>query len=177
MRWARYVSAYSSTIEIGIVVELSDRYRMGESAGLTFRNVGGLGIPGGNCDSVAVIAACTSCAAASILRERLNCSVMDVDPWMLVEVIESRPAMVVNCFSSGVAIDEAIVSGFAPGNDACTSIVGKSTFGRSFTGSIRYAINPNNTIASEHSVVITGRRMKRSAMLTTPLLSFRRARA
>jgi hypothetical protein len=39
---------------------------------------------------------------------------------MLVEVMESRPAIVVNCFSSGVAIEDAIVSGLAPGSDAFT---------------------------------------------------------
>ena len=32
--------------------------------------------------------------------------------------------MVENCFSSGVATDEAIVSGLAPGNDAPTEMVG-----------------------------------------------------
>ena len=53
---------------------------------------------------------------------------------MLVEVIESRPAMVENCFSSGVATDDAIVSGLAPGREALTTIVGKSTLGRLFTG-------------------------------------------
>ncbi len=108
-----------------------------------------------------------------MLRDRLNCSVIEVEPWMLVEVIESRPAMVVNCFSRGVAMDEAIVSGFAPGSDAFTWMVGKSTLGRSLTGSIRYAIRPNRTIASEHSVVITGRRMKSSAMFTMRLRSAR----
>ena len=36
-------------------------------------------------------------------------------PSELLEVIESTPAMVENCFSSGVATDEAIVSGLAPG--------------------------------------------------------------
>ena len=40
---------------------------------------------------------------------------MLVVPCMLVEVIESRPAMVENCRSNGVAIDDAIVSGLAPG--------------------------------------------------------------
>ena len=47
------------------------------------------------------------------------------------------PAIVENCFSSGVATDEAIVSGLAPGRFALTWIVGKSTVGRSLTGSSR----------------------------------------
>ena len=41
---------------------------------------------------------------------------MLVWPRELVDVIESMPAMVENCFSSGVATDEAIVSGLAPGS-------------------------------------------------------------
>ncbi len=47
----------------------------------------------------------------------------------------SMPAMVENCFSSGVATVAAIVSGLVPGRVAVTVIVGKSTFGRSLTGS------------------------------------------
>ena len=41
-------------------------------------------------------------------------------PSALVEVMESRPAMVENCFSSGVATEEAMVSGLAPGRLAVT---------------------------------------------------------
>jgi hypothetical protein len=55
----------------------------------------------------------------------------------LTEVIDSRPAIIENWFSSGVATDDAIVSGLAPGSCAVTSRVGKSTFGRSLTGSDR----------------------------------------
>ena len=58
-------------------------------------------------------------------------------PGMLVEVMESMPAMVENCFSSGVATAEAMVSGLAPGRLAVTWMVGKSTFGRSLTGRSR----------------------------------------
>ena len=53
-----------------------------------------------------------------------------------MDVIESMPAIVVNCRSSGVATAEAMVSGLAPGSDADTWMVGKSTLGRSFTGSL-----------------------------------------
>ena len=98
---------------------------------------GGAGILGGNWRPAAAIAACTSCAAASRLRLRLNCSVMPVDPSDEDDTIESSPAMVENCRSSGVATAEAIVSGLAPGSDAPTWIVGKSTFGRSLTASCR----------------------------------------
>ena len=119
------------------VGELSARNSTGWSAGFTFWNDGGAGISGGSCRGVRAIIACTSCAAASMLRSRSNCSVMFVLPCELVEFIESRPAIVENCFSSGSATDDAIVSGLAPGRPALTWIVGKSTFGRSLTGSAR----------------------------------------
>jgi len=64
------------------------------------------------------------CAAASMLRDRSNCSVMVLTPSWLVDVIESRPAMVVNWRSSGVATALAIVSGDAPGSTALTRMVG-----------------------------------------------------
>ena len=62
---------------------------------------------------------------------------MFVFPSELVEIIESMPAMVENCFSSGVATAAAMVSGLAPGSDALTLMVGKSTLGRSLTESNR----------------------------------------
>ena len=58
-------------------------------------------------------------------------------PRAFAEVIESMPAIVENCRSSGVATEEAIVSGLAPGRLAETWMVGKSTLGRSLTGSRR----------------------------------------
>ena len=58
-------------------------------------------------------------------------------PTELTDVIESRPAMAVNCRSSGVATADAMVDGSAPGRLAETEMVGKSTFGRSETGSAR----------------------------------------
>jgi hypothetical protein len=66
----------------------------------------------------------TSLAAASMSRSSANCSAIWVLPWKLVDVITSRPAMVENCFSSGVATDAAIVVGLAPGTDAITEMVG-----------------------------------------------------
>src|SRR5712692_4110320 len=110
---------------------------MGWSAGLTLRNDGGLGMFWGSCAEVWVIAACTSCAAASMLRHKLNWRVTWVLPCTLDEVIESRPAIVENCRSSGVATEEAMVSGLAPGKLALTRMVGKSTLGRSLTGKAR----------------------------------------
>ncbi len=56
---------------------------------------------------------------------------------VLDEVIESIAGIVENCFSSGVATAEAIVSADAPGSVALTEIVGKSTLGSAATGSER----------------------------------------
>src|SRR6185312_2770717 len=78
------------------------------------------------------------------------------------------PAMVVNCFSSGVATEDAIVSGLAPGRFALTWMVGKSTFGRSLTGRSRYAITPKTMIPRTISVVATGRRMNSAATFMVP---------
>jgi hypothetical protein len=46
--------------------------------------------------------------------------VMLVEPMPLEDVMESIPAMVANCCSSGVATDDAMVSGLAPGKLALT---------------------------------------------------------
>ena len=122
---------------IGSVFDDNDRNKIGCSAGFSFLNVGGSIIVFGSWRSALDIAACTSCAAASMLRSSGNCKMIWVLPWLLVEVIESMPGTVVNTFSSGAATAEAIVSGSAPGRFACTLIVGKSTFGSSFTGSVK----------------------------------------
>jgi len=117
------------------VSEVSARKNTGKSAGFTLRKDGGAGMVAGNCRAVAAIAEFTSCAAASMSRSSTNCSVMRVVPWLDTELISSIPGMVENCFSSGVATADAMVSGLAPGNSAVTWIVGKSTFGRVDTGS------------------------------------------
>src|SRR5215467_5859926 len=110
---------------------------MGWSAGFTFRYDGGVGMPGGKSGCAAAMAAWMSWAAASMLRSSVNTTVIWVSPRALVDVIESMPAMVENCRSSGVATAEAMVSGLAPGRLALTWTVGKSTLGRSLTGSWR----------------------------------------
>ncbi len=130
-------SAYSSTVDSGSVADESTMLRIGASAGLTLRCVGGVGIDEGSERAAAAIADCTSCAAASMLRSSVNCSVIVACPSVDVDVIESMPAMVENCFSSGVATAEAMVSGLAPGSCAETWMVGKSTFGSALTGSSR----------------------------------------
>ncbi len=106
------------------------------------------------------MAAWTSWAAASRLRRRENWRVIWELPRIFVEVMESRPSIVENCFSSGVATAEAMVSGLAPGSPAETWIVGKSTLGRSLTGKRRKAMIPKMRMAGMMRVVMTGRPMK-----------------
>ena len=123
MRCATTCCTSSSSADSGSVLERKLRYMMGWSAGFVLDIDGGM-MPGGRSRSVLEMADCTSCAAASMLRLSVNCSVMDVAPSALVDVMLSRPAMVVNCFSSGVATAAAIVSGLAPGSDALMVMVG-----------------------------------------------------
>jgi hypothetical protein len=95
-----------------------------------------------------------------------------VEPRLLDEVISVTDAMRPNCRSRGVATEEAMVSGLAPGNDAETDTVGKSTCGSGDTGSIRNATEPANAMATVSKVVATGRLMKTSEIF----IIFRRNR-
>src|SRR5262245_28334648 len=108
---------------------------IGESDGLNLRNDGGAGMPAGSSGIAAAIAVSTSTAALSMSRLKSNCSVTLVLPVELDEVISSMPAIVVNCRSSGLATADASVAGSPPGSEAPTFKVGKSTLGRSLTGS------------------------------------------
>ena len=81
-------------------------------------------------------------------------------PRLLAEVISVTEAMWPNCRSSGVATEEAMVSGLAPGSDADTEMVGKSTCGSGETGSSWKATTPASAIATVSSVVATGFRTK-----------------
>jgi len=116
----------------------------------------------GSWRAVAAIAELTSWAAASMSRSSENWMVMLVIPWLLIEVMESIPAMVENCFSSTVATAAAMVSGFAPDSSAVTWMVGKSTLGSEETGSFLKPAIPKITMPSMTKTVMTGRRMKSS---------------
>src|SRR5882724_4158698 len=107
---------------------------MAESAGFTLRRVGGVGMLTGSWRMLWEMAVCTSWAAASMLRDRSNCSVMLVLPVPFWELMEVSPAMLLNWRSRGVATEEAMFSGLAPGRLAETLMVGKSTLGSSLTG-------------------------------------------
>ena len=129
--------AASKTSDSGSVSLVSARMRVGESAGFTLRYVGRVGRSGGSSPPAAAMAAWTSRAAASTLRSRSNWSVIDVPPSVFIEVISVSPAMRPRRRSSGVATDDAIVSGLAPGSAALTWMVGKSTRGSGATGRLR----------------------------------------
>src|SRR5712671_6488368 len=122
MRWAIFVSAYSSTVDMVSVSEYSARVRTAWAFGLDLRHVGGDGMSRGM--RTDAMAACTSCAALSMSRLRTNCRVMLVLPRPLFDVIWSTPGMLENCFSRGSATTAAMVSGSAPGRLANTLIVG-----------------------------------------------------
>src|SRR5579884_1669716 len=96
------------------------RIRIGASAGFTLRYVGFIGRFAGRYALAALMAACTSRAAALISRFRSNCNVMFADPSELTEVISVTPEIRPNCRSSGVATDDAMVCGLAPGTPAPT---------------------------------------------------------
>src|SRR5437879_4264964 len=97
-----------------------------------------------------------------MFRSSENWIVIEHDPNPDDDVMLSMPAIVENCFSSGVATADAIVSGLAPGRLALTVIVGKSTVGRSLTGRCRYDVMPKNRIPAITRTVVTGRRMNSS---------------
>src|SRR5437868_11746603 len=103
-----------------------------------------------------------------MLRFKSNCKTTVVDPRLLVEVISVTPAMRPNWRSSGVATDEAIVSGLAPGRAAWTLMVGKSTWGRGATGNCEKATAPARATATVNRTVATGRRMNGEERLTAP---------
>jgi hypothetical protein len=75
---------------------------------------------------------------------------------LLDDVISVIPEILPNCLSSGVATEDAIVAGLAPGKFAETCIVGNSTCGSGDTGRSVYAMIPANATATVSSVVATG---------------------
>src|SRR5262245_61813594 len=129
------MSTLSSTWISGMLSDTAESSRIGESAGLTFRYVGGLGRSVGSWPPAALMPAWMSLAAASMLRARSNWTVIEVEPRELVEVIWVTPGIWANWRSSGWATEEAMVSGLAPGNCADTWMVGKSTWGSGATPS------------------------------------------
>ncbi|MGY3470818.1 hypothetical protein ACVW0I_007689 [Bradyrhizobium sp. LM6.11] len=80
--------------------------------------MGGEGRFFGSWPLAALIAACTSLAAASILRLRSNWMVIDAEPSELVDVICVMPGICASWRSSGCATEEAMVSGLPPGSEA-----------------------------------------------------------
>src|SRR6185369_8479696 len=98
-------------------------------AGFTFLYEGGDVISIGRLRAARSSAACTSTAALSMSRSASNSSVTWVCPRVEDELITLTSEIVANCFSSGVATEEAMFSGLAPGRLALTWIVGVSNLG------------------------------------------------
>src|SRR6476620_1182058 len=117
-----------------MVFDVNASTNTGAAAGLALRNRGKLGKAVGRSAREALIAACTSRAARSMLRPIANCNWMLVVPSELVDVIWSRPAMTPSLRSNGAATVAAITDGSAPGRVADTRIIGKSTLGTAATG-------------------------------------------
>ncbi len=140
----------------GICAELTLRISTGLSAGLTLRQVGRVGMSLGSLPEAVLIAAWTSWAAVSMLLLRVNCKVRVVVPRALLEVIWVTPGMALNCTSSGVATEEAMVCGLAPGNCAETWMVGNSASGKGARGRRGKAISPSRTRAKVSRMVATG---------------------
>src|SRR5215470_6369416 len=139
------------------VSDVSERIRIGASAGFTLRYVGLFGRLAGNWLRAALMAACTSRAAPSMLRLRSNWRTMLVDPNWLVDVIWLMPAIRPNWRSRGVATADAMVVGFAPGSPAETEITGNSTCGSGATGRRLKARMPESSSAAASSEVPIGR--------------------
>src|SRR5271170_3378646 len=95
-----------------------------------------------------------------MLRLRSNCSVMLTCPKVLCDVISVTDEIRPNSRSRGVATEEAMISGLAPGREADTETVGKSTCGSGDTGNNLNAATPDKPIAAVSSVVAMGREMK-----------------
>ena len=130
--------------------------RIGLSPGFTLRQVGRLGMAAGKREEAVLIAACTSWTALSMPFSSSNCSVICVVPNALEEVIWRTPGTELNCTSSGVATDEAMVSALAPGRVALICSVGKSAAGSGATASCGNANAPSNINAMASKVVPTG---------------------
>ena len=89
---------------------------------------------------------------------------MLVLPRLLTEVISVTPAIRPNWRSRGAATEVDMVSGSAPGREAETEMVGKSTWGSGDTGRRRKAMMPASRSPTVRSVVATGRRMNVAEM-------------
>src|SRR5262249_52467978 len=108
----------------GTVFEVSARIMIGVAAGLDLRNDGRDGRSLGRSVSAALMAACTSRAAPSILRLRSNWTEVRGEPSELPGANSVTAGISPSRRSSGAATVDAIVSGSAPGRLAVTLIVG-----------------------------------------------------
>ena len=87
---------------------------------------------------------------------------IEVEPREFDVEMLSMPAIVANCFMSGVATDVAMVSGEAPGSVAVTLMTGNSAWGRAATGMSDHANRSPMIMATDISIVATGLRIQNS---------------
>ncbi|MCY1443733.1 hypothetical protein D9M71_601610 [compost metagenome] len=116
-------------------------------------------MPLGNRLREALMAACTSRAAASMSRPWSKPRITRVEPWLELLVRVLTPEIAPMERSSGVATDEAMTSGLAPGRLAWTTITGNSICGSGATGNRPKLTPPSSMIARLSSIVATGRAM------------------
>src|SRR3972149_5103937 len=100
---------------------------IGAAAGFILRKLGGVGRSDGRSLAAALIAACTSRAAPSMLRLRSNWIVIDANPIELTDVISVTPEISPSRRSSGAATVAAIVVGSAPRRAAPPRTGGEGT--------------------------------------------------
>src|SRR5260221_8101204 len=81
---------------------------------------------------------------------------IEVEPSELLVEMLSMPAIVANCLMSGIATEDAMVSGEAPGRDAETLTTGKSARGKAATGRSDQAKKPPISTATDMRIVATG---------------------
>src|SRR2546430_8539706 len=103
---------------------------IGDSPGLTLRKLGGTVISTGSRRCATVKAVCTSRAAPSMLRPRLNRMTIWVRPKVDTDEIELMPEIVDICRSIGAATAVAMFSALAPGQVGGTWMGGEATDGR-----------------------------------------------
>jgi hypothetical protein len=140
---------------------------MGDASTSNFEITGG-SMPRGRRGSTWFTLSRTSCAAASLVREKRNCTLMLHAPSVLRDESSSTPSMVLMTSSIGFATLVSISSGEAPGSAAFTVMLGMSTFGYWSTPMSRRLIAPTTSRKMFITAARTGRRMQRSASVVRP---------
>ncbi len=160
------VSVRSYNWSGGRLVEVSVTSSTGIFEVSNLKYCGGVGRPGGRSAAAALIAACTSRAASSVVRPKSNSTWICAPPSLAVDAICFTPGMRPRCRSSGATTVLAMVCALAPGMFATTTTPGNSIDGNAATPSSRYAMKPARISPIASSEVPTGRRIMGAKMFT-----------